>query len=225
MFAQFDFPKLSLAGGPILNYNYANVDDINNEMRKIGFGDFPTSGFFSVGGGGFIDLPILIKSVRFSGYGYGYKAQQIKEYTDIVKSVTYSYNEGGFGIEYVKKPSAKTDLTFGSSFGFGSMNIQLNQFSKSLKNWNIVGFGGDTLSSTANGIYNYSKFQFSMMPKVGFGYRILPYAYLKLDAGYLFTVSGKWKLNDLLEVQNIPDGIKADGFKLNLGLYIGFFAD
>jgi hypothetical protein len=49
--------------------------------------------------------------------------------------------------------------------------------------------------------------------------------YLKLNAGYMLTFTGDWKLNDVMIVSTVPSGIKADGFNFNLGINFGLFTD
>jgi len=103
------------------------------------------------------------------------------------------------------------------------MNLNISQFSNDLQNWNIGSIGSDTLKANNSNSYTYSKTLYTIQPQVGIGYQMTSFLYLKLNAGYVFTVSGNWKLDDVLEVSNIPSGIKADGFNVNLGVNVGLF--
>ena len=95
--------------------------------------------------------------------------------------------------------------------------------SKDLQNWNITLIGGDTLSPRNSNSSKYSTKVYSIEPQVGIGYQMLDYLYLNLNAGYALTIQNNWKLDDALEVKNVPSGIKADGFNVKFSVNVGLF--
>lgn len=217
-----DFNSFSIAGGPIFGWNIPNVSDLNDELERLGIPTISTSGIFMVGGGGFIDVP-KVKGFRIGGFGMGYSVDENNTFQNTIKSVNVSYSMGGLSLEYVSKISGKFDYSLGGSFGLGTYKINFSQFSKDMGNWNPGIFSGDTLSSPTNVSSNYSNTHFFVQPQVGIGYQIFKFVYLKLNAGYEFTIGRTWKLNDAIEVENVPSGIKADGFNMSLGLNVGLF--
>lgn len=217
-----DFAKFSIAGGPIFGWHIPSVSDLNTEMQKIGLPKFSSNGFFAVGGGGFIDVPV-VKGLRIGGLGLGFTQENSTEFPTIVKSAKLSYNMGGLSVEYVHKISSMFDYSLGGVIGLGSLKLSISQYSKNLQNWNIGNISPDSLSTNSSNSYNYSKTLFTLQPQVGMGYQMFSFLYLKLNAGYVFTVSGDWKLNDNLTVSNVPSGIKGDGFQVNLGVNVGLF--
>jgi len=62
-----------------------------------------------------------------------------------------------------------------------------------------------------------------VQPQIGFGFFVTKFLYAKLNCGYLFSASNQWKTNDDIPVNNVPSGIKADGFNVNFGLNFGLF--
>ncbi len=214
-----EFPKFSIAGGPILGWSVPSVTDLNAELKKMGISEFKTSGFFTSGGAGFIDVPV-VKGLRAGGYGIGYSDYTNSEYTNTIRSARISYNSAGIMLDYVRKISNTFDYTIGASIGLGTFRMDITQHSKDLNNWNPGVIISDSVSSN---IFSYSKSLVTLQPQAGIGFYPLSFLYFKLNAGYTFTVSGDWKLNDVVKVNNIPAGIKADGFHFSLGIYAGLF--
>lgn len=217
------FNKFSIAIGPVFGLNYPSVTDLNSEMKKIGIPEFPTGGFFSTGIGGFIDIPV-IKGLRIGGTGYGYSYDRsVPTINSTTKIVQYSYSGGGITIEYAKKISDSFDYTLGAVLGLGSLSLNISQFSNDLRNWNIIQISPDSVSSSK---YTTSKFKtkvYSLTPQAGIGFQAASFLYFKLNGGYMLSAQSTWKLEDELEVSNVPSGIKADGFMFNFGVYVGLF--
>jgi len=216
------FNKFSIAAGPVVGWNIPSFTDLNTELSKAGMEGFGSEGVFATGGGGFIDIPV-VKGLRLGGYGYGFSASKTTEYVNTSRIAEFSYSGGFVSVEYSRKMGKSFDWTIGGMAGIGSSNLKLVNFSNVLKQWNINNFIGDT---AVNGnIVSLKSTSFSFVPQAGIGFQAAKFLYFKLNAGYLFTVNSKWKMEDVIEVNNFPSGIKADGFMVNLGLYIGLFVD
>jgi len=216
------FNKFSIAAGPVVGWNIPSFTDLNAELSKAGMEGFGSEGVLATGGGGFIDIPV-VKGLRLGGYGYGFSASKTTEYVNTSRIAEFSYSGGFVSVEYSRKMGKSFDWTIGGMAGIGSSNLKLVNFSNVLKEWNINNFIGDT---AVNGnIVSLKSTSFSFVPQAGIGFQATKFLYFKLNAGYLFTVNSKWKMEDVIEVNNFPSGIKADGFMVNLGLYIGLFVD
>jgi hypothetical protein len=217
------FPKFSIAGGPIVGYNMNDVDELNAELKKIGIPELSENGFLMLGGWGFIDIP-FVPGLRIGGIGLGFSQERsIESPNNIIKTVKYSYGMGGISVEYVNSISEKFDYSIGGTLGIGTLRIDLYQHSKDLQNWNILLIGSDTLSSRNSNSSKYSSKVYSVEPKIGIGYQMLDYLYINLNAGYTLTTQSNWKLDEVLEVKNVPSGIKADGFNFKLSINAGLF--
>ncbi|MCX8199834.1 MAG: hypothetical protein N3E36_07485, partial [Sulfolobales archaeon] len=157
------------------------------------------------------------------GIGYGFSSEKSVEFMNTIKSAKFSYSGAAISIEYFEKVSKKFDVSFGGLIGYGTLGLNIAKYPKDYKNWNIGSFTNDTVYSNQILINDYSKKIVTLQPQISLGYEIFKFLYLKLSAGYCFSVSGKWKLNDVLEVNNVPSGIKADGFSFTLGIQAGLF--
>lgn len=217
-----DFNSFSVAGGPIFGWKVPQLNDLNNELAKLGIPELSKSGSFMVGGGGFIDVP-KIKGLRIGGFGLGYSDEESVSLTNTIKAVNVSYSLGGLSVEYVRKFAANLDYSVGGSFGIGTYRIKFSQFSKDMGNWNPGIFSQDTLASNPGVSSEYSNTHFFFQPQVGIGWQALRFLYFKLNAGYEFTAGRTWKLNDAMQVESVPAGIKADGFNFSLGVNVGLF--
>jgi hypothetical protein len=216
------FNKFSIAAGPVFGWNVPSFTDLNNELKKAGMDEFPKSGVFATGGGGFIDIPV-IKGLRLGGYGYGYSTSKTTTFSSNSKVADFSYSAGLLSIEYSRKLGKRFDWTVGGMIGIGSTNVKLSNFSNSLKEWNINNYLSDTSSSGSTASIKSTSYSF--IPQAGIGFQATKFLYFKLNAGYLFTVNSKWKLDDIIELNNFPTGIKSDGLMFNLGIYLGLFVD
>lgn len=217
------FNKFSIAAGPVFGWNIPSMTDINAELKKVGIQELSTSGVFAMGGGGFIDVPV-IKGLRIGGYGYGYNSNKTTDFANNSKAAEFSYSGGFLSIEYTKKLGKKFEWSFGGMVGIGSTNLKLINYSTNFSNWNINNYLNDTNSSGHNSI-SLKTTSYSFVPQAGLGWHATSFLYFKLNAGYLLTLNSKWKVDDLIEVKNFPTGIKADGFMVNLGIYLGLFVD
>jgi len=220
-YSQF-FNKFSIAAGPVFGWNIPSMKDLNSELSKAGMNGFSDGGMLAIGGGGFIDIPV-IKGLRIGGYGYGFSDDVTTTYANDSKVSEFSYSAGFISIEYAKKMGKIFDWTLGGMIGIGSTNVNLLNYSNLLNEWNINNLG-DTSNS---GYYSLDlkTTSYSFVPQAGIGLQATKFLYFKLNAGYLLTINSKWKAEDLIEVNNFPSGIKADGFMVNLGIYLGLFVD
>lgn len=220
-YSQF-FNKFSVAAGPVFGWNIPSMKDLNSELSKAGMTGFSEGGMFATGGGGFIDVPV-VKGLRIGGYGYGFSDEVTTTGTDISKVAEFSYSAGFISVEYAKRMGKVFDWTLGGMVGIGSTNVKLMNYTNQLTEWNINNF-----SDTSNSGYSTLDLKttsYTFVPQAGIGFQAAKFLYFKLNAGYLFTLNSKWKVEDLIEVNNFPSGIKADGFMVNLGMYLGLFID
>jgi hypothetical protein len=123
-------------------------------------------------------------------------------------------------LEYVKFFGEKIDFTIGGAIGIGSLNIDLYQHSPS-----AFGSGTSSLWDTSNNSkqLHYSSQTYTFEPRIGIGVQVNNFLNFKLNAGYAFAIQNTWKVDDVLEVQNVPSGIKAQGLNIGLCMNIGLF--
>lgn len=220
--AQF-FNKFSIFGGPMVGWQVPQVSDLNDEMRKIGVPEFSGSGYLTLGGGGFIDIPI-VAGLRVGAFGTGFTEDRVSTPSTTInpiKTAKFSLRYAAISIEYNHKLSKHFDYTIGGNFGVGTTKLAVSQFNSNTSIWNVT---NDTLLTNSY-TNTFSTTTFTLNPQVGIGYYVTKFMYLKLNAGYMLTIQGDWKLEDVLVVKSVPSGIKADGFNFNLGINFGLFTD
>ncbi len=216
-------PSLALSGGPTAGWHFNKVDELNAELVKAGFPEVSKNGFFTLGGNGFIDLPLKDAFLRIGGMGTGFTTKEERKVNDsLTKAVTYAFGMGGFSVEYVRSFGI-FDITFGGLFTTGTLKLDLYQYGKDAGNYNTIfnQFAND--SSSGNITRNYKVRFFGAQPQIGFGLLIKKFVYLKLNAGYYFGAQGKWRVDNDIEVPNFPKDINANGFNISLGLNFGIF--
>ena len=215
--------RFTFAGGPTIGYYASSVTDLNSELVKAGFPQISKKGFLTIGGSGYVDIP-MVPGLRIGGFGFGFSETQTSttNLTAVIFnwSVKYSYSGGGITVEYVKFLGEKFDFTVGGALGIGSLNIDLYKHSPS-GYWN----SGNSLWDTTNNSkqLHYSSQTYSFEPRIGIGVQVNNFLNFKLNAGYTFAIQNTWKVDDVLEVQNVPSGIKAQGLNIGLCMNIGLF--
>lgn len=226
------FNKFSIAAGPVFGWNIPSMTDLNTELQKVGIGALSKSGVFASGGSVFIDLPV-VKGLRIGYTGYGYTVNsgdpnsvtRTAEYTgNNSKIAEFSFSTNSVTVEYSQKLGKKFDYTIGGMVGVGSTNLKLVNYANTFTEWNINHYLNDTNSSGHNSL-TFKNTSYSIVPQAGLGFHATKFLYFKLDAGYLLTINSKWKLDDLIEVNNFPTGIKADGFMVKFGVFVGLFVE
>lgn len=220
--AQF-FNKFSLFGGPMVGWQIPNVSDLNTEIKKLGIPEFSSKGYLTLGGGGYIDVP-LVAGLRIGAFGTGFTEDRVytpATNTSTFKTAKFSLRYAAISVEFNKKFSKHFDYTIGGNIGVGTTKLEISQFNPNSGTWNL---SNDTLL-TSSFTNSFTATTYTFNPQIGVGYNVTKFMYLKLNAGYMFTIRGDWKLNDVLTVTNVPSGIKADGFNFNLGVNFGLFTD
>ncbi|MEI7485443.1 MAG: hypothetical protein WCK13_12100 [Ignavibacteriota bacterium] len=217
------FNKFSIAAGPVFGWNVPSITDLNTELQKAGLPELSKSGILATGGSVFIDLPV-VKGLRVGYTGYGFTSNSSSTFSTNSKVAEFSYSTNALTVEYSQKLGKVFDYTLGGMIGVGSTNLKLVNYSNTFKEWNINHYLNDTNSSGHNSL-TFKNTSYSIVPQAGIGLHATKFLYFKLDAGYLLTINSKWKLDDLIEVNNFPSGIKADGFMMKLGVFIGLFID
>ena len=216
-------PSLAISGGPTAGWFFNDVKDLNAELTKAGFPEISENGFLTLGGGGFIDIPLQSGYLRIGGLGTGFNTTLDKKVNDsLSKAVNYSFGMGGISLGYVKSFGI-FDITIGALFTTGTLKLNLYQYGADAGNYSSVFNGFSNNSASANVTRNYKVRFFGSQPQVGFGLLLRKFFYLKLNAGYYFGAMGTWKVDNDVDVTNFPSGVKPNGFNISLGLNFGLF--
>lgn len=217
-------PSLALAGGFMAGWHFNPVKNLNAELKNAGFPEMSESGFFTTGGGGFVDFPIKGNFLRIGGFGNGFTSKQTKQYSDTVKKdANYSMGQGGLFIEYVIPLGKIVDFSFGTQLATGTLQLELFQYGSGYGNYNTI-FGELQQNGSSTNLSRTFKSRFySVQPQVSIGILARKFLYFKIDAGYQLSAHNKWRVDNDVEVQNFPAGIEAKGFVINVGINFGLF--
>jgi hypothetical protein len=218
------FPSFGLAGGPSAGWFFNDVKDLNTQLKLGGFPELSGSGYFTLGGSGFIDFSMGKNYLRIGGFGSGFNTKQDKRYNDTTtKAVNYSLGMGGLDFEYVKSFGLIFDVHAGLQLATGRLTLELYQYGSSFGNYNTI-FGELGSNGSSGNLSRVFKNRFySVQPLIGVGVLIKNAVYLKLDAGYHIAAMGDWRVDNDIKVDNFPKGITSKGFTLNLGINFGIF--
>jgi hypothetical protein len=216
------FPNLAIFGGPSAGWHFNNTNDLNNELTKAGFPKV-ANGFFSMGGGGYIDLPMKTGFLRLGGIGTGFSTNLNQSVNDsLTKALSYSFGMGGLSFEYVR-PFGNFDIIAGALFSTGTLKLDLYQYGKNSGSYNSIFGEFSNNSSSQNITRNFKVRFFAVQPQISFALLLKKFLYLKLTTGYLVTANGTWKVDNDVDVPRFPKGIKANGFNINLSVNAGIF--
>lgn len=217
-------PGFGVAGGPKFGWNFNITKDLNSLLQSGGFPETSDKGFFQMGGGGFVDLPLKKHFIRIGGFGNGFSTYQTMKINDtLTKATNYSMGEGGIGIEYVIPATKFLDLSLGTLISTGRLKLELYNYSGDEVTWQNIFEELSSNFSTVNLSRVFKSRFYSFSPQLGVGLMLRKYLYLKIDFGYQFSIHSSWTVDNDVKVVNFPDKIKAMGPFINAGLNFGLF--
>ncbi|MCC6865512.1 MAG: hypothetical protein IT280_05070 [Ignavibacteria bacterium] len=222
-YSQF-LPSFAFAGGVTAGWHFNPVKNLNIELKNAGFPEFSENGFLTLGGGGFIDLPMKDNFLRIGGFGNGFTSKISKHVNDsLTKDANYSLGQGGISVEYVFPVSKLFDISFGTQFSTGTLKLELYQYGKDFGNYSSIFGELQNNSSTENISRTFKSRFYTIQPMAGVGIMLRKFMYLKIDCGYQIGVQNKWRVDNDVEVKDFPKGIEAKGLFVNVGLNFGLF--
>lgn len=206
-------------GGITPMWHFLNTSELNGTLGETGFPQLGEDGLFLFGGRGYFYI-MLIPNLRIGGIGYGGGMETTRQQDDgSYRSSQLDVGAGGVTIEYVI-PFGRFHIAFGGMLGAGSYTLTLTEGNRLAdKTW--AGLFPQTPGTQAeNRLELYSSF-FSWQPSLTFEYELHPFVVLGLTGGY-FGGSGSWRLNDYIDMEEMPD-FKFESPFIRLGLTFGLF--
>lgn len=214
------FNDFAIFGGPAVGWHIPSVDDLNRELRKLSIEEFPNSGFITFGGGGYVDLPV-VNGLRVGVFATGFSEEKNSPILPdkMINSASFGFSYTSLSVEYATRVFKNFEFSIGSTFGLGKTRLTISRMPSQLNSWS----GFVDTSGIFVGENRYTVKSFTIGPNIGFGFYPTNYMLIRLTAGYILTVQGDWKLNDVVTVTGIPSGIKAQGFTFGLSVNGGLF--
>lgn len=222
-YSQF-LPSFAFAGGIRAGWIFNPVKELNTELKNAGFPVMPESGFFTTGGGGFIDLPMKGNFLRIGGFGSGFTSKQTAAVNDsLTKDANYSLGQGGISFEFVMPLSKIFDFSLGTQISTGTLQLELYQYGKDLGSYNTI-FGELQSNGSSSNLSRIFKTRFyAIQPQLGIGILLKKFMYIKIDCGYQLGAQNTWRVDNDVKVNDFPEGIEPKGLVLSLGLNFGLF--
>ncbi len=202
------------------SHNNQAIDDV---ISSTGFSKLP-GGFIHHGGG----LSFLIGRGFFLGgmyagrntsksTGYSFAAD-----TDVTRYLKFTSKFGGITLDKRFRPSERLITSAGFMFGWGSKKLLVSQMEGSF-DWEQI----DTkLSESYYNLVELKKKYAVFQPKISVMYRVAAVFWLKLEAGYMLSYSGKDWQNVFAEkkydISNTPKNSSLNGLTIMIGPWIGF---
>lgn len=214
------FNDFAIFGGPVVGWHVPSVDALNRELSKLSIEEFSSSGYITFGGGGYVDLPV-VKGLRVGVFATGFSSEKNSPILPdkTINSAVFGFSYTALSAEYTKRFLKKFEFSVGGTFGLGKTQLTIARMPSKLSSWS--GFADTTGLFIAENRYTVKSF--TVGPTLGVGFYPADYLLVRLTTGYIFTVQGDWKLNDVVTVNGIPSGIKGEGFTFGLSVNGGLF--
>ncbi|MBX3043107.1 MAG: hypothetical protein KIT33_08040 [Candidatus Kapabacteria bacterium] len=216
-------PYFAIAGGVTFTFNFANFEEINNQLKKIGFGVGDFSGQVSLWGGeGFTGI-VYVPNMRVGFFSYGGSSFISKDFPagdepGFNREVEYQVGLSGLSIEYAYVPLKSFAIVGGLSLGRGDLTIS-SYDTRSESNWENF-----SPEPGLNNSLNMASSNFWVIkPNLYFEYALTNFLMFRAGASYNYTLGYDWKQNYNANLQGVPDGLNANALQLQAGIFLGLF--
>ena len=223
--------KFGVAIGVNPVYAVPDVGPINEKMTDFGIGKFSDSGFFGLGGSGYVYI-LLVDNLRVGGMGFSVGSTKSGtvfadnspnvNQIDYKREAEYSLGIGGLTVEYTLPFIKPVAVSVGGILGAGSMNLNLYQNAGEYS-WEGVWEEFESGENTEALNMKIKDSFYTFTPTINIDYPITRFFAARIGAGYIFTFDNDWTLNNDQKLNNVPSDLKADSFFIQAGVYLGFF--
>ena len=218
----FDAP-FGGGGGFTPGFIFPNLDPLNNVLPA----DFPkltNKTVFTTGGAGFFYIG-LIKFLRIGGGGFsGSTSEMINSSSDgFRREARYSIGGGGLTVEYTLSFIRSFGISIGAMIGGGGIKAEIYK-NKGNFSWNDLtgefeaAAQSDNLSRTISGSY------WIFSPTINFDIPIYRFVSVRIGGGYQLSFGESWSIENDQPLNNVPSDFNGNGFFLQTGIFLGFFA-
>lgn len=218
----FDAP-FGGGGGYLAGWYIPNVDQVNAKLKSFGVPDLSTGGMYTSGGGGFIYIG-FVKFLRIGGMGYGGSMSRKAVVNGFNREAVYSIGGGGLTVEYSLPFIRDFGVSVGAIIGGGSLQISLYNNSGSFDWKNLWDNVSENNPSTQNISHTISNTYWNFTPTINFDIPFNRFVELRIGTGYQITFANSWKVDNSIELKNVPSDLSANSFFIEAGVYVGFFS-
>ncbi len=215
-------PYFAIGGGYTGTFIFTNFTELNKKLLEPTFNfsqDALTAPIFLSGVQGFTAIGI-IPNVRlgFLGMGGSKTVEKKDSLINLNKHVEYSMSFQGVSIDYGIILMKSLALIPGITFGWGTRTIEVYQAPSEISwdKFNAIANLNNFLNRAEGNFY-------FLQPNINFEYALTPFFMIRANAGYALSFGGEWKFNRTANLTGVPKKIDANGFTVQLGLFLGLF--
>jgi len=224
-------PYFVIGGGFTITGFINNVDEINNAFNaegvasQFGFAKLQTP-LVMYGGHGFTGIPWVANlRLGFQGLG-GSTSQNVSDYQLEVDNQTISVNQSlDYTVGYVGLSLGYGFVLFDGfavipefTLGMGDLSLEFAQ------THNDPDFTNQFIgNSQYNMMRRIESSFFNLSSALNIEYAVTPFLAFRVAANYNQSFAYNWQLNGVSEINNVPDGINANGFGIQVGVMLGLF--
>ena len=214
--------KFGVAAGVNASWVFPNFDEINTQLPSFGISETFDAPILTWGGGGYIYL-MIVDNVRVGGMGFG-GSQSLSAVVDgFNREAKFSIGGGAFSVEYTLPFVKKIGVSVGAMIGGGSISLELyqNQGDFTWQNtWDEFKTKGGSENISRIMVDNY----FAFTPTVNVDIPLTRFFAVRVGTGYQLSMNENWTIDNEKALSNVPSSLNGDGFFIQTGIYLGFFA-
>ncbi len=226
---EINAPYFGIGSGYTGTFLFTNYDDLNAKLSQFGFAkDVLNSYIYLNGFDVFTSIPYLKNFKIGFEYKSGMKSAKFTETLDassIKRKVDYGLQFGSLNFSYCITPVKNLAINPSIAIGEGNLGFDITA-TRGEMDWNNYPSDSDfyshKISHTAGFIF--------IRPGINIEYSVTPWMMVRTGVNHTISFmnmglfsENEWKANGDTDIKNIPDGLKADGYSLEIGVYIGLF--
>ena len=226
---EIDAPYFGIGTGYTGTFFFTNFDDINSKLTEFGFAKDILNSYIYLNG---IDVFTSIPYLKNFKVGFEYKAGKTSadfitdgDITDVTTKVDYRLSLASLNFSYCLTPAKNLAINPSLSLGEGAIGFDIYSSAGEI-DWN--NYPNESYFPTSKTSHT-AGFMF-VRPGVNVEYSVTPWFMARAGANYTISFmnmglfgENDWKANGIADIKNMPNGIKADGYSFEIGIYIGLF--
>ena len=219
--AYFDSP-FGFGGGFLPSVFVPNMKPINEKISVFGTPKL-SSAFFATGGAGYAYIG-YVPGLRIGGIGIGGSTGGSTLVDGFSREVIYSSGFGGLTVEYTIPDIKVFPVSIGLILGAGSTNISISRHRGDFDwsgIWNSASNTSALAESYTRNLYNN---YYLVAPTINIDIAVHRLVALRVGAGYSLPVGSSWKMDDNIELKDVPAEANGGGLFITTGIFLGFFS-
>ncbi|MBN9400981.1 MAG: hypothetical protein J0I17_12450 ['Candidatus Kapabacteria' thiocyanatum] len=221
-------PYFAVGVGPVVTFGFPDLADVNRVGAQLATGS-------QTGTSGLSDLksPMVLAGAEiFTAIGivpnlrvgFSWITGSSQATTDVTvggtpatRTLEYGLGLRTIHIDYAWVPFKSFSVLPGVGLGWGTQSINYFQGFKGSRDLGNFNTPPDVFAQLERSILYVA-------PRLNVEYALAPFLLVRAQAGYSIQASGSdWKGNRTTVITGVPDGIKAQNFSAQIGLFVGLF--